>query len=147
MRRDQFGYEYIKTSETERNARPRLDGIDPSADGPIRIQEVEGLIADPLKPPQRLLPEDSLDTKYQCIPCPRVLFKRGQRVAVPQTRVAHVVHDCCLLVGVLYQEQAVCRSRTGHVRDDMPPIVLDEFLGQPLCRDYHRPAGVVARFH
>ena len=65
---DEFRYQYMKAAKAEGNTGPEFDGVHPRTDGKVHIQEIEWLVADPLKPPQRLLPEDALNPIYECGP-------------------------------------------------------------------------------
>jgi hypothetical protein len=55
----------------------------------------------------------------------------------------NVVDHCRLAIRVLPKDDTLARLEGRHVGDDMPPVVLDEFLCDQL-RGYHeREAGII----
>ena len=60
---------------------------------------------------------------------------------------ANMSHDGALNALILAQDHALQCRRTRHVREDLPPVVFDELLGESLSRDDQRRAGVVRGFN
>ena len=109
----------------------------------ILVQEVETRSPNRLELPKWHLPHDLIDIPYKRFPGDLVSLGRDKGVAVFLASLDDLPDYRRLFARVLTQDLAVRWVDPRHVRNNLPPIILNELFGYQLCGDRQSLAAIV----